>query len=158
MQGTKLKPTRDGAGEAPCATIQVGDPLNLDNGVKAGALHTVGDAIGDWGLDWDPVSWGALPGQHAGSDIDPLYYGQTLTGPIPIFESGASYCSPGGGSWTDVVPVKGFVWGLLYDVRYTGSPKSMWMTLDLATTYQVGTWWGGSNYGVTSPGPPVVVQ
>ncbi len=141
-----------------CTSADMTDPVGLNNGVAASALQHVADAV-EAGVPWNPAVWGPLPEQHPGSAIDPDAYGNVLEGPIPVFVGGPSYCGPSG-SWNETLPMLGFVWAAIYDVRTRGSAtnKNLWMRIDLSTLRTVGTGGGGEDYGVVAPSPAVVVR
>ena len=141
-----------------CAAGSIDDGADLNNGVAAAALAALADAVED-GLPWDSETWGTLPPRHAGSNIDVDRYGHVLEGPIPVFAGGPGYCGSAA-SWNEQVPILGFVWAAIYDVRQTGSAaqKNVWLRIDMSTLREIGTQGGGGDYGVTAPSPAVVVR
>lgn len=146
-----------GTVDEDCSAATSGDWVNMSTGVADAALKAISTAMAD-GINWDTERWGTLPAQHTGSTVPKGKYGTVLEGPIPIFESDASYCS-GGAKWNETLPLKGFVWGVIYDVRDKGSAvqKTAWVRVDLEHLYTMGDWYGGGEWGVTFDGPPVLV-
>lgn len=141
-----------------CATISEGDTVNLGNGAQASSLHELSDRMSD-GVPWASERWGPLPRQHPSSTVPPARYGTVIEGPIPVFDAGADYCSPKA-AWNETFPVRGFVWGVIYDVAWKGkaSQQNVWVRLDVRHIYEIGEWYGGEDWGVTYAGPPVLVQ
>jgi hypothetical protein len=146
-----------GTVDEACSEASVGDTVNLSNGTAEAALKSISSAMAD-GINWDSERWGTLPAQHSGSTVPKGAYGTVLEGPIPIFESGQDYCTSSA-RWTETLPLKGFVWGVIYDVRDKGSAsqKNVWVRVDMEHLYPVGSWYGGGSWGVTFDGPPVLV-
>ncbi len=145
--------------EEACAPADTDDTVNLNNGVAASALKEVAEAIGQ-GVPWDSDIWGSLPAQHPASEVPKSEYGHMLVGPIPVFDGGGSYCQSGGGSWNQTVPLKGFVWGALYDASAKGAAKNknVWLRIDPGSFREIGDWYGGNNYGIVYTAPAVVVR
>ena len=142
-----------------CAPADTDDTVSLKNGVAASALKAVAEAIGN-GVPWDSETWGSLPAQHAASQVPQSQYGHMLVGPIPVFDGGSSYCQAGGGSWNQAAPLKGFVWGALYDAGAKGAAKNknVWLRIDPGSFREIGDWYGGTNYGIVYTAPAVVVR
>ncbi len=142
-----------------CAPADTDDTVSLNNGVAASALKAVAEAIGN-GVPWDSETWGSLPAQHAASQVPQSQYGHMLVGPIPVFDGGSSYCQAGGGSWNQAAPLKGFVWGALYDAGAKGAAKNknVWLRIDPGSFREIGDWYGGTNYGIVYTAPAVVVR
>jgi Putative Flp pilus-assembly TadE/G-like len=145
--------------EESCAPADTDDTVSLNNGVAASALKSVAEAIGN-GIPWDSDTWGTLPAQHAASEVLKSKYGHMLAGPIPVFDGGSSYCQGGGGSWNQAAPLKGFVWGALYDAGAKGAAKNknVWLRIDPGSFREIGDWYGGNNYGIVYTAPAVVVR
>ncbi len=141
-----------------CATISEGDTVNLGNGAQASSLHEVSDQMSE-GVSWATDRWGTLPKQHASSTVPKVDYGKVIEGPIPVFDAGADYCSPKA-AWNETFPVRGFVWGVIYDVAWKGkaSQQNVWVRLDVRHIYEIGEWYGGEDWGITYAGPPVLVR
>lgn len=141
----------------PCTEVTTESTVNLGNGDMTSALKALSSAMGD-GIDWSTERWGALPKQDANSTVPKGDYGTVLEGPIPIFDATASYCTPSA-SWNQTFPVIGFVWGVIYDVRWKGSAaqKNVWVRVDTSQIYDIGEWYGGGAWGITYSGPPVLV-
>lgn len=144
----------------PCAEVDIDDNVSLNNGEQASGLNYIAETIGSNGIPWDSSLWGALPAQQTKSAIPKADYGHVYVGPIPVFNSGPSYCSGSGGSWNTVEGVEFFVWAVLYDVVTSGGAanKTVYLRLDLDSIYDVGDWPGGGHHGVTSTTPPSLVQ
>lgn len=145
-----------GAVTDDCSSISVEDSVTLGNGMEAAALANVASAV-DNGVTYDADAFGPLPAQKGCSKIK--NYGKMIAGPIPVFQAPASYCVSGG-AWNQTLPIAGFVWAAVYDVCSQGaaSSKNIYLKVDLDYQYDVGTSYGGTNYGVTEDGPVVVVQ
>lgn len=141
----------------PCSEVSSGSTVNLGNGDMTSALKELAETMGD-GIPWSNERWGTLPKQNANSNVAKADYGTVLEGPIPIFDAGAAYCTPSA-SWNETFPVLGFVWGVIYDVRWKGSAaqKNVWVRVDTSEIYDIGEWYGGGDWGVTYSGPPVLV-
>jgi hypothetical protein len=88
------------------------------------------------------------------SAISATNYGKTYEGPIMVFDAGPEYCTGSGGSYNQTLPLKGFVWGALYDVRTTGSQKDLRLRLEVMDDHVAGSKAGGPDYGVTAESPP----
>lgn len=149
-------------GELPmpegCAPGAINLTVDLNNGVAASALNALNAAMAS-GIPWDEEVWGELPAQDPFSTVPAGAYGNMLLGPIPLFDGGDAYCD-GDASWTADHRVTGFVWGAIYDVRAKGSAaeRDVKIRIDVRHVYEVGESWGGSEWGVTYPGPSVMVQ
>lgn len=147
-------------GEVPydCAEGSVADEMDLGTGENTAALKDLAEAI-NAGIPLDEEVWGALPDQASCSAVDEEAYGQAVVGPIPVFTASEEYCE-GGGSWNENAPVDGFVWAALYDVCWKGAAanKNVFVKIDMDSKYEVGTGWGGGDYGIVSVGPGVVVR
>ena len=135
-------------------------PAGIDNagwgrpGANPNASTEIANVIsGGTGTTWDPTVYGAIPGQMAGSSVDPASYGNTIEGPILVFDGGPGYCSGGGGAFNGTEDIIGFVWAAVYDVRATGaaSEKNIILKLDKTIVREVGTQPGGEDYGVAAP-------
>ena len=152
----------DGTVESDCATAEVDDTVDLNNGATDSVLNYICSHIGDDGIPWDTELWGTLPAQQANSDIPPSEYGSTYVGPIPVFSADPAYCTGSGGAWNETVPIDYFVWGVLYDVVRTGGSanKSVYLRIDLDSVYDVGSWPGGAddNHGVVAEAPSFLVR
>ncbi len=142
-----------------CATADTSDSLGLDNGEMTNVLKALINAMVNDGIDWDTSRWGTLPPRHSGSDVPAGSYGQVLEGPLPVFQGDEAYCS-GEGGWVQSEDLVGFVWGVIYDVRWKGaaSKKNVWVRIDPDGPYSIGSWYGGGGWGVEALGPAVVVR
>lgn len=146
--------------EDPCASVTTDDTVALNNGEQASGLQYIANNIGPNGIPWDSDIWGTLPAQQSDSAIPAAHYGNVYVGPIPVFNSGPSYCTGSGGGWNTTEGIEFFVWAVLYDVVTSGgaSNKTVYLRLDLDSIYDVGDWPGGGHHGVTSTTPPSLVQ
>ena len=149
-----------GAVSEECTPAETDTDVGLNNGELTAGLKDLLATLEESGLPWDADAWGALPLQHAGSDVAPAAYGNMLVGPLPVFDGGDVYCDPGGGGWTGSAPMTGFVWGAIYDIRWKGSAanQNIWARIDVENVHPIGEWTGGEDYNVVAPGPPWVVQ
>ncbi|MCB9761243.1 MAG: hypothetical protein H6739_15485 [Alphaproteobacteria bacterium] len=140
-------------------SAQVGDAVGLNNGMVTNALREIAAAVEDSDTSWDTTTWGAVPNQDGDSIIQSHYFGNTLEGPIILFDGGSDYCSGGGGSWNGSETITGFIWGAIYDVRTSGgaSNKNVWVRLDVEGNHPVGTAPGGLDAGVLYQPPPRLV-
>ena len=139
-------------------SVETGDFLSLDNGVKVSAMSSVADAIDDSDTSWEEDRYGELPEQMEKSDV--TVYGNTYEGPVLLFDGGDEYCVTGG-SWTEELEITGFAWGAVYDVATKGkaSEKNIAVRLDMAEDHDWGTsGQDGPHYGVLYQAPPVIVQ
>lgn len=141
-----------------CGVADVEQEVDLNNGVAASALKALEDAMAE-GVPWDEDRWGPLPPQSAGSTVPANVYGTVLEGPIPVFDEEGAYCE-GEGSWNESFPVRGFVWGVIYDVRASGpaQDRNVWIRIDRSEVYDVGSWSGGGSWGVVWTGPSELVR
>ena len=145
--------------DVACVEGSIDNTATLDNGLATSALRGITDAV-EAGVAWDSSVWGVLPEQQECSGVDEELYGHMFAGPIPVFDGGGSYCSEGGGAWTGSAPLDGFVWAAIYDVCDKGSAanKNVYLRVDLSSRFDIGTWYGGGDYGIYSSGPGVVVR
>ncbi len=141
-----------------CAVASTSEDVGLANGVAASGTMALADAI-EGGLAWDPAVWGPLPEQSECSSVDEANYGNAIMGPLPVFEDSGSYCDPKA-AWNQYMPLKGFVWAAVYDVCAKGAAKdkNVFLKVDMSHIYPVGTWYGGSDFGIEADGPAVVVR
>lgn len=139
--------------------IGVGDMLGLQNGTVTSALAEFVPAIVNSTTRWDTAKWGALPARNSRSSIPVASYGKTYEGIVPVFDGGSSYCRNSGGSFNGMAPIKGFVWGAIYEVINNGpaSNRTLRMRLDFTREYNAGTQTGGPDWGVTADAPPRMV-
>ncbi len=140
-----------------CPEGTTSQTASTSNGELTSSLHTITDILEDEGLPWDSSVWGSLPTQHSNSSVAKPKYGKMLVGPMPVIDAADSYCTGTGGKWNESFAVKGFVWGAIYDVADSKSPKNIWVRIDPSSEYDAGTAWGGEDYGVTVTGPPTVM-
>ncbi len=147
-----------GTVSATCSTASVGNTVSLNNGALASSLTDLANAMPS-GVTWRTSYWGALPARHTGSSVPASSYGHVLEGPIPVFAGGSHYCSASA-AWNENYTVTGFVWASIYDVKATGpvAQRSVWVRLDTTHIYDIGTAFGGPNYGVVNTGSPTLVQ
>ena len=128
--------------------VAIGDSLGLQNGVVASAMSAMASELEGSATGWDGDVWGAMPAQLSNSAISNAAYGNTLEGPLFVFEDD-SYCS-GGGKFNGFTKVSGFVWGAVYDVATKGAAdtKNIRVRLDTSREHGVGTASGGKDWGV----------
>jgi hypothetical protein len=129
-------------------SLSVDDSVDLNNGVINSALKAMADEVEASGSVWDTDLWGPLPSQHSRSGIKKSSYGNTLEGPIAVYEDDAFCSSPGPMNGT--YPVAGFVWGAIYDVATSGpaAQRTIRMRIDTTQSHEGGTQAGGTNYGI----------
>jgi hypothetical protein len=141
-----------------CAEGSVSDTMGMATGENTSALRTLADAVSA-GVPLDTAVWGDLPDQAGCSAVDEGSYGNAVVGPIPVFNASPDYCD-GGGSWNEEASVDGFVWAAIYDVCWKGAAqkKNVFLKIDMDSKYEIGTGWGGGDYGIVSVGPGVVVR
>jgi hypothetical protein len=138
----------------------VGDPVGLQNGVVTSALDALAARVDSSATTWQESRWGTLPARLSGSSIGVAKYGHTYEGPVIVFDGGDEYCHGSGGSFNHSQPLKGFLWGAIYDVKNSGSSASrtIKMRLDTSSGYNAGTQGGGPDYGVVTHFPPRLVR
>lgn len=146
-----------------CAGGEVGDTVNLNNGVQDTQLQGL-DAIIEGGGNgvWDDAVWGTKPTQWAQSRISTASYNANyvISGPILVIDVGSDYCTGSGGNWTGTASLSGFVWGAVYDVG-SGPNKNIRMRIDVSTQRPIGTAGGGEVDGgitFTEPGGSYTVR
>jgi hypothetical protein len=147
-------------------TVEVGDPIQLNNGVINSALHTLTDVLNGTGNEetaaWDDATLGALPAPMNGSAVNGNAYGDhTLQGPIMLFADDGGGACASNTKFNQSKPLTGFVWGVIYDVRSTGGAKdkNIRVKLDLTNEYPVGNSTGGiDGANVTASGGGVLVR
>lgn len=148
--------------EEPCAEASVDDPVNLHNGEVQSAQNYMANNIGELGIPWMEEIWGELPPQDPDSAVDADEYGYTYVGPIPIFNSGAEYCSGSGGGWTETTTATGFAWAVIYDItKGTGAAEhTIKLRIDLDSYYNIGDWPSvvATDYGVQADTPIRLVR
>ncbi len=144
---------------AECATAWTGETVGLSDGEMTAALQTIAELIASHGIPWSDDIWGPLPEQDAWSDVPAGAYGNMLAGPFPVFDGGDGYCH-GEERWVGDAALTGYVWGAIYDVRWRGpaARKNIWARLDLTSLTPIGDWWGGGSWGITTTGPPRLVE
>ncbi len=129
-------------------SLAVGDSVDLNNGVINSALQAMADEIEASSTSWDSDLWGTIPSQHPKSGIAASLYGNTLEGPVAVYEDD-TICSSGG-PMNGTFAVSGFVWGAIYDAATKGkvADRTIRMRLDTTQSYDYGTDDGGTDYGV----------
>lgn len=148
----------EGVVDPACASVSTSDQLDLSNGEHSNALKDLAEAVEN-GVLWDEEVWGELPERHTDSAIALNLYGHMLAGPLPVFDDRGSYCD-GGGAFNETLPIVGFVWAAIYDVRWkaAAAERNIWIRLNFDHPYDVGTSPGGEPWGVVAAGPPLVVR
>lgn len=152
-------------------TIEVGDTMDVQNGVVSSAVNTVGKILNGrqgaaepWPTDWlgspydrnDP----ALAYPIDDSLVQDNNWGNVLQGPIALIDLGGEpgTCA-GAANFNGVQEVKGFTWGVLYDAR-GGQDAGFMLQLDFLNEHELGTDSSTDAIGnVTAPpGPPYLVN
>jgi hypothetical protein len=130
--------------------VQIGDTVDLGNGVVASAMDELATAIEDSDTSWDGETWGEMPAQEGRSAVDSGLYGNTWEAAALVFDDD-SYCS-GGGRWNGSAELSGFVWVSVYDVVTKGpaAEKTIKVRVDTTRTHKVGKGSGGPSWGVSS--------
>ncbi len=138
----------------------VGDPVGLQNGVVTSGLAELADEIESSATSWDPAKWGTLPTRMSGSAVSASKYGRTYEGPIMVVDGGSEYCTGSGGSFTHDLPLKGFLWAAIFDVKTSGAAegKTLELRIDTSGYHDVGTAAGGPDYGVIRRLSPRMVR
>jgi Flp pilus assembly protein TadG len=135
----------------------MGDTVYVNNGVVASGLQEVGRQIEASTTEWDTSKLGPQPKRMTGSAVSASKYGRTLEGPILVFDQGAQDCSSV--NYTQSYPLVGFAWGVVYDVKATGSPKDVRVRINNTVTKDFGTIGGGEvDAGVIYQPAPMVVR
>lgn len=131
-------------------TIGVGEMMNVNEGEHTSAIQKIADILNGKTtaetVAWDPSLYGALPardGIHANtvaqSGVKPASWGQTLQG-VVAFVDGGDDCD--GVDFSGDMPITGFTWALVYDVKDTGSSKNVWIQVDVNADHQI---WGDAD-------------
>lgn len=144
-----------------CTNGEVGTTAQTNNGEVTSGLQTIEDLLESSEIPWDESVWGDMPAfDPLTSSLSASTYGHVLMGPFPVIDATDDYCSDDGGKWNASFTVLGFVWGVIYDVKSTGSAskKNVKVRIDPLSSYDMGESWGGGDYGVTVSGPPVLIQ
>ncbi|MDP2312679.1 MAG: Tad domain-containing protein [Pseudomonadota bacterium] len=138
----------------------VGDPVGLQNGVVSSAMDALATRVNTSSTSWSTERWGSLPNRLPASSISTSNFGNTYEGAVIVFDGGDEYCDGSGGDFNGTQPLKGFLWGAIYDVRNTGAAdkRTIKMRLDTSTGYNIGTGIGGPDYGVVTHSPPRLVR
>lgn len=147
--------------------IEVGDPMYVNEGNHTTAIATIAAILNDTTAvapkPWSTTLYGPMPlrdGTHANlptkSSVTASHWGNTLQGVVALVDGGTD-CSHV--TFTHSMPITGFAWAVLYDVRSTGSDKNVWMQLDLVNEHDI---WGDVDDDATgtttiSADPPSMV-
>ncbi|MCB9688611.1 MAG: hypothetical protein H6735_26470 [Alphaproteobacteria bacterium] len=134
-------------GQCSHDTIEIGDPMYVNEGSHTTALQTISDILNNSAAitptAWDTSLYGPKPLRdsiHANlitkSDVSIGNWGNTLQGVVALVDGGSD-CSAV--SFTGSLTITGFAWGVVYDVKKTGSDKNVWMQLDLINDHEI---WG----------------
>jgi hypothetical protein len=140
----------------PCSvSVEVGDPMFVNEGVHNSAVQTMKDILnGDApGRDtWDSGLYGTIEPPFSGSTVDPTDYGHTYEGPVALVDAGPN-CSAV--SFTGSLPVTQIAWAVVFDVSDSGGNKFLRIKLDVVNPHDV---WGETDPGavgnVSAPGEP----
>lgn len=132
--------------------VEIGDTVDLGNGVVASAMKELATAIEDSDTSWDGETWGAMPPQEGKSAVSGAMYGNTWEAPALVFDDD-SYCG-GGGRWNGSATLSGFVGVSVYDVVTKGKAeeKTIKVRVDTTRTHKVGKGSGGPSWGVSAAG------
>lgn len=153
------KSTRDQLGNCEHeGNADVGDPVYLNNGVISSAIAELDTQIETSSTRWSTTKWGALPERLPTSNISASTYGNTLEGPIIVFDGGPDYCTGKGGKFNGDEPLVAFLWAAVYNISGVGAYTDLAVRIDTSSDYSMGTAAGGPDYGVISKLPPRMVR
>jgi hypothetical protein len=139
------------------ATATVGSQVYLQNGTVTSALQEIGTQLNASSQTWNSSRWGTLPAQMAGSAVTVAHYGRVIQGPVIVFDDGGAGACGSSIQFNQHKTIWGFVWGVVYDVKTSGNPKTIQMHLDLTHEVKGGTKGGGQGKLMFTE-PPVLVQ
>jgi hypothetical protein len=135
---------------------EVGDRAYLNNGQIAAGLSAIATAIGNSTTRWNTSTLGTQPARMSGSAISATNYGKTIEGPVLVFDQGSQRCNSI--NYVQSYPLVGFAWGVVYDVKTTGNPKTTKLRINNRVEKTFGTQGGGTlDLGVVYQPPPMVV-
>lgn len=135
----------------------VGDTVYLNNGEVTNGLQNLATAIENSTTRWDSTALGTIPTRMTSSAVRAAYYGHTFEGPVPVFDQGNQDCNDI--NFVHSYPIAGFAWGVIFDVRATGSNKNVKLRINNTLEEDFGTAGGGTvDAGVIYRPPPMVVQ
>ncbi|TVQ89249.1 MAG: hypothetical protein EA397_15870 [Deltaproteobacteria bacterium] len=139
-------------GQCQGGLASLGDPVQLDNGVKQSVFQTLQQALNSSDTTWAP-EMGPKP---------PSTFPKTLEGPIFVFNGGPGFCGADAGTrpWTGSYPISGIAWGVVYDMKLTGASHERYaaIRLDFARWHDMAKEGGGPNYGVIHRGVSQLVE
>lgn len=124
----------------PCAgeNVEVGDLMQVNEGVHNAANHTIADILNGASPDptfWDNALYGAPPLQDPSSAVSLATYGRnTLEGPIALVDGGTD-CSAV--SFSAAMRVTGIGYAIIVDVVEAGADKKIVVQLDLVNPHEV---------------------
>jgi hypothetical protein len=127
--------------------IAVGDPMHVNEGNHTSAIQKLADILNEATavevVPWDAALYGPMPARDgvsantaAQSAVTAANWGNTLQG-VVAFVDGGDDCD--NVSFTGEIPITGFAWAVIYDVKQSGSNKNVWMQLDVNAEHQI---WG----------------
>ena len=154
--------------------IEIGETLEVNEGLHATALHTTADILNDL-ASVSPDPWlpavplpprdGTQANLASNSEVWNSEWGNTIQGPVALVDAGSCDNLSFGNAGS--LPITGIAWGAVYDVSNPsqavaqGHPThNVWIQLDVVTTYPT---WGqaddealGNVMGVGDPRLEVV--
>lgn len=127
--------------------VAVGDVMHVNEGNHTSAIKKVSSILNKQTsvetVPWDGSLYGPLPARDgvsantvAQSGVKPANWGNTLQGVVAFVDAGADCDSV---SFTGEKPITGFAWGVVYDVKESGSGKNVYIQLDVTAEHQL---WG----------------
>jgi hypothetical protein len=128
----------------------VNDPIYVNEGSHTTALQTIRDVLNDAAAipptRWDASLYVPIPPRDGTPDTANAYPGgsavlgpnweNVLEGPVALVDAGSD-CS--NVSFTGSLPMTGVAWAVIYDVKSSGSPKNIYVQLDLVNEHEI---WG----------------
>jgi len=135
-------------GQCDHAEIKVGDPIYVDEGVKNTALSAIGDILNNKAsvapTKWNASLYGSIPLRTGTpdtaniplkSDVVGNNWTNTLEGPVALINAGACNNLKFTGSYA----MTGVAWAVVYDSKSSGSPKNVYIQLDIVNEHDI---WG----------------
>lgn len=139
--------------------VRVGDSVGLNNGELSADLVWLARAIDTSETTWNTEEWGPIPPAYTQSRVH--NYGNTLEGPILVFDGGPEWCDGSGGNYAGSEPLLGFTWAVVYDVTTAGgaADKNIKVKLSTLEELDIGTGTGGMvDGGILYDEPVKIVQ
>ncbi len=127
--------------------IAVGDLMHVNEGSHTSALQKTADILNQQTTvetaPWDATLYGPLPARDGvgantpgQSGVSAANWGNTLQG-VVAFVDGGGDCDAV--SFTGAKTITGFAWGVVYDVKKSGSNKNVYIQVDVNSDHQI---WG----------------